>query len=97
MTQLGFKNVPSREGRCRFCGDYWLDDRGSVPDSFKVLLFGATSRPTLGLIQWVPAALYPGIKRSESEADLSLDIVPRLSLCGAIPPLSSMYSSRGAY
>jgi hypothetical protein len=49
---------------------YGLDDRGSrssSPGRVKNFLFSTSSRPALGStqppIQWVPGALFPGVKR----------------------------------
>jgi hypothetical protein len=57
---------------------YRLNDRGgqsSSPGRVKNFLFSTASRPALGLthppIQWVPAALSPGVKRQGREADYS--------------------------
>jgi hypothetical protein len=49
--------------------------RNSSPDREKNFLFSTSSRPALGptqpLIQWVPGALSPGVKRPRREADHS--------------------------
>jgi hypothetical protein len=50
-----------------------MDGPGSIPDSARFFLFSTASSPTLGLIQlliqWVEAALSPGLKQEGREAD----------------------------
>jgi hypothetical protein len=57
---------------------YGLDDQGvgvSNPSGGKNFHFSVSSRPTLGPtqppIQWVPAALSPGVKQPGTEVDHS--------------------------
>jgi hypothetical protein len=47
-------------------------------------------------IRWEPGAPTPGIKRQGREVDHSSNLVPRLRLCGATPPVPHMSSCRGA-
>jgi hypothetical protein len=57
--------------------DYRLDDQGgrsSSPGRVKNFIFSTLSRLALGSIQpiqWVPAAVSPGVKRQGCEADHS--------------------------
>jgi hypothetical protein len=57
-------------------------------------IFSTSSRPALGStqppIQWVPGALFPGVKRPGREADHS-------RRCGSINPLPHMPSGCSAY
>jgi hypothetical protein len=78
---------------------YGLDGRGSIPGGGKSFLFSAASSLALGstlhLIQWVPGAISPGLKRPGCEADHS----PPSSAVrngGAITPLPYMSSWHGA-
>jgi hypothetical protein len=52
-----------------------LRGRSSSPGRVKNFLFSTSSRPALGStqppIQWVPGALFPGVKRPGREADHS--------------------------
>jgi hypothetical protein len=55
---------------------YGLDDRGvGVRVPVGSIIFSASSRPALGptqpLIERVPGAIFPGVKRQECEADHS--------------------------
>jgi hypothetical protein len=60
--------------------DYGLNGRGSIPDTGKIFVFSATSRPDLMLSQPVvertAEADFPGVKRQEREADHSSQLVP---------------------
>jgi hypothetical protein len=59
----------SRDSAVGIATGYGQDDRGvgiRVPGGVKDFNFSTSSRPALGLNQWVP-----GVKRPESEADHS--------------------------
>jgi hypothetical protein len=68
-----------------------LDGPGSIPGRRKILLFSPTARSALGPtqppVQWVPAALSPGVKRPGREATTHLHLMPKSRMCGGIPPL----------
>jgi hypothetical protein len=70
---------------------YGLKDRGLMPGRGKIILFSKASRqalePTQPLIQWVPAAIYLGVKRPRSEADQFSPFSAAVKNAGAIPPL----------
>jgi hypothetical protein len=62
----------------------------------EIFPFSTASVPALGPtqppIQWVPKALYQGIKRMRREADQSHPSSAEVKNGGAIPPLSHTYS-----
>jgi hypothetical protein len=74
---------------------YRLDDRGSIPVRGK-RYFSTPQRPdralgpTQPLIQRVPGALSPGVKRLRREADHSPPSSAEVKNGGAIPPLPYM-------
>jgi hypothetical protein len=66
------------EQRSRYSNWLWARrprGRSSSPARGKIILLSTLSRPVLGptqpRIQWVPGALYPGVKRPGREADHS--------------------------
>jgi hypothetical protein len=86
-------NPQQRTGICtKLYPSYWFIISVRVAT---VILFATASRPTPRPthppIQWVQGAISPRIKRSEHEADhsppSSTDLVQRLRMRGAIPPL----------
>jgi hypothetical protein len=52
--------------------------------------------PTQYLVQWVPRALFPAVKRPRRESDHSLPASTEVKNGGAIPPLPHMYSWHSA-
>jgi len=58
-----------------------------------IFLFTTASRPTLWPIQWVPGALFPGVKRPGREAN---HVVPRTRMCDAMPPPPNTSSWHGS-
>jgi hypothetical protein len=57
-----------------------------------IVLFSAASRPILGpnqpSVQWVPPGLFPwGLNFRGVKLTTHLNLVPRLRMSGAIPPL----------
>jgi hypothetical protein len=70
---------------------YGLDGSGSIPGRGNIFLFSIASRPALGPtqppIQWVPRALFPGVKRSVCEADHSPPSRAEVKNDGTISPL----------
>jgi hypothetical protein len=70
----------------RIAPDYWLDDRGFEScQRLGIFLFTTASSGALGPtqppIQWVPGALYLGVKRPESEADHSPPSISEVKEC----------------
>lgn len=47
-------------------------------------------------MQRVARAIYSGLRWPEHKADHSPPLVPRLSMCGNIPPFNHTFSQRGA-
>jgi hypothetical protein len=67
----------------------------------KIFLFSTASRQGLGSyqppLQWVPGALYPGVKRPGREADHSPPSIAKVKNCWAVPPPPApMYSWHSA-
>jgi hypothetical protein len=75
---------------------YRPDGRSSIPDRGKHFFFSIASRPALGstqpVIQWVPGAISPGVKRQEREAIQTSPTSAEAKNCGATPPLLHMPS-----
>jgi hypothetical protein len=68
---------------------YGLDDRGSITDRGKILLFSITSRSassTQPPTQWVPWSNYQEVRRLKREADYSLPSNAKLKNGGTTPP-----------
>jgi hypothetical protein len=91
----------SRDSVVGIATGYELDDGGvgvRVPVGSRI--FSTSSRPALGPtqppIQWLPAALSPGVKRPGREADDSPQLVPRSRKYGSIHPLLQKPSWRSA-
>jgi hypothetical protein len=80
---------------------YGLCDRGSIPGRGNVFLYSIAFRPNLGptlpLIQWVPRALSPGVKRPRRETDHSPASSAEVKNDGTtIPPLPRVPSWHSA-
>jgi hypothetical protein len=67
--------IMSRDSSVIIASGYGIDCRGSVPLRGKVFIFSTASRPVLGPTQppilWAQAALSPGVKWPDREADHS--------------------------
>jgi hypothetical protein len=89
-------NALYRDGSVGMPTSYRLEGRGSIPGNGSDILFSAVSRPALGLtqplIQSVPGATSPGIKRPGREADHSPPYSAEVKNGGAIPPLTHMFN-----
>jgi hypothetical protein len=79
---------------------YGLENRGSIPCMVKILLFSVNSRPAVGptqsIIQKVPGALSPGLKRAGRETEHSPLSSVEIKKGGAMPPLPHMSSRHNA-
>jgi hypothetical protein len=69
-------SLESRDSAVGIETGYGLDDRGigvQVPVGSRIFSMSSktTLRPTQPPIQWVPGALFPGVKRPGREADYS--------------------------
>jgi hypothetical protein len=67
---------------------YVLDGRDSIPERGKDLSLGPTQPP----IQWVPGAVFLGVKRPDREADHSPPSSAEVKNGGAIPPFPDISS-----
>jgi hypothetical protein len=71
---------------------YALDDPGSIPYSAKIFFFSTASKSNLGPtqppFQWVPGAIFRGIKQPGHESDHSSPSGTKFKTGEAIPPLS---------
>jgi hypothetical protein len=76
---------------------YGLDYRGfESRQGLGIFLFTTVSRPALGPTQWVPGALYLGVKRPGSEADHSPPSSAEVKNVWSYISTSSTSSWRGA-
>jgi hypothetical protein len=73
---------------------YGLDGRGSIPSRINGGIFFPFAiasrlalRPTQSPVQWVQGALSPGVYRVGTKLTAHINVVPRLRMRGAIPPL----------
>jgi hypothetical protein len=89
----------SRDSSVSIAVGYGLDGRGSISGRGEIFLLSTSSRPALGLIQppiqWVSAALFPGVKRPGCEPAYSPPSSAEVKNGGAVRPLlhSSSWSS----
>jgi hypothetical protein len=87
-----------RDSSVGIATSYGLEGRGSVPGRNK-RFFSSPQRPDrfwgLSRLQWVPKALFPGVKRPGNEADHSSPSSDKVKNGGTSLPLPSTYSSSG--
>jgi hypothetical protein len=101
-VRSNFALIPlrSRDSSVGIAAGYRLDGRGSVPDRGKIFVYSTATSSPLGPpqppVQWVPRALYTGVKRPELEADHLAKYGAEVKNGGAIPPLPLMSSWHGA-
>jgi hypothetical protein len=80
---------------------YGLDSRNSISVKRNIFFFYPTApkpapRPTERHIEWVPGALFPGVKPSGCQPDHSPPASAEVKNGAAIPPLPNKSSWRGA-
>jgi hypothetical protein len=74
-----------------------LDGQGSIPGKGKIFIFSTASKSALGPtqppLQWVPGAIFPGVKRPGLQADNLPSSRAEVKNVGAIHPLPHIFTA----